>query len=67
MKKEKELSSFEKLLLGIEIPVLPESLSPLRMDSLCPQCGVGKLAYNGLLHLECPHCGFINGEAGGCT
>jgi uncharacterized protein (DUF983 family) len=66
-KKEKELSSFEKLLLGLEQPELPVVKSPLRKGSRCPQCGEGKLDYNGLLQLECPACGFVNGEAGGCT
>lgn len=67
MKKEKKLSSFEKILLGLEVPDIPEVSEPLRKGSTCPQCGEGKLDYNGMLQLECPACGFINGEAGGCT
>ncbi|MBK6794240.1 MAG: hypothetical protein IPG80_17275 [Anaerolineales bacterium] len=67
MKKENDLSSLEKLLLGLEVPDLPKVETPLRQDSKCPQCGQGKLLYNGMLQLECPACGFVNGEAGGCT
>ncbi|GAB4496746.1 MAG: hypothetical protein OHK003_02930 [Anaerolineales bacterium] len=67
MKKEKKLSSFEKILLGLEVPDIPEVSEPLHKGSTCPQCGEGKLDYNGMLQLECPVCGFINGEAGGCT
>lgn len=67
MKKEKNLSSFEKILLGIEPPTIPKVMAPLRMGSPCPRCEEGKLTYNGLLQLECLHCGFVNGEAGGCT
>ena len=67
MKKEKNLSSFEKLLLGLEEPEVIEVIDPLRKGSPCPQCGEGILDYNGLLQLECPACGFINGESGGCT
>ncbi len=62
-----ELSSLEKLLLGIERPPVIEAVEPLRKDSICPKCGTGRLNYNGLLQLECPSCGFINGEGGGCT
>ena len=61
------LSSFEKLLLNIEQPELPIVEAPLRQDALCPQCGAAKLDYNSMLQLACPQCGFINGEAGGCT
>ncbi|MFM8369230.1 MAG: hypothetical protein ACKOBD_10830 [Chloroflexota bacterium] len=67
MKKEKNLSSFEKILLGLELPVTLEVSVPLRKGVTCPQCGEGILDYNGLLQLECPACGFINGEGGGCT
>lgn len=67
MKKTKKLSSFEKLLLGLEAPEILEVSTPLRKGSICPQCGEGELDYNGLLQLECPSCGFVNGEGGGCT
>lgn len=67
MKKKKDLSNIEKILLGIVEPKLPETDAPLRRGAACPQCGVGTLDYNGLLQLECPACGFVNGEAGGCT
>jgi hypothetical protein len=29
----------------------------------CPQCGQGKLDYNGMLNLSCEHCGY---SIGGC-
>ena len=67
MKKKKELSSFEKILLGLEAPEIPEVVAPLRKGSICPQCGEANLDYNGMLQLECPACGFVNGEGGGCT
>lgn len=67
MKKEKKLSSFEKILLGLEVPEIPEITEPLRKGAACPQCGESRLGYNGMLQLECPACGFVNGEAGGCT
>lgn len=67
MTDEKRLSSLEKLLLGIEQPPVINSTPPLRKHSVCPQCGEGKLDYNGLLQLECPVCGFVNAEGGGCT
>jgi len=41
-----------------------DSIEPLRPGSLCPNCGLGKLDYNGLLEFECPICGHRNtGEA----
>jgi len=61
------LSSFEKLLLGVETPELLAVAAPLRQGDLCPQCGAAKLDYNSMLQLSCPQCGFVNGEAGGCT
>ena len=67
MKKQKNLSSFEKLLLGIELPENTLVTPSLRKGDVCPQCGEGKLDYNGLLQLECSACGFVNGEGGGCT
>lgn len=39
-----------------------------RRGDLCPNCGQGRLDYNGLLELACEHCGFVlSGSAGGCT
>jgi hypothetical protein len=62
-----ELSSLEKLLLGIDQPDRGEVSAPLRQNMSCPQCRIGILEYNGLLQLECPACGFVNAEGGGCT
>jgi uncharacterized protein (DUF983 family) len=39
----------------------------LRMGDPCPQCGQGKLDYNGLLELECPRCGYRYLAAGSYT
>jgi hypothetical protein len=63
----KNLSSLELLLLGIQQPEIAEVKIPLRKGAVCPQCGLGQLDYNGVLQLECPKCGFVNGEGGGCT
>ncbi|MFZ5821124.1 MAG: hypothetical protein ACOYYJ_14615 [Chloroflexota bacterium] len=60
------LSSFELFLQGKLQPVETTTV-PLRAGSTCPQCGKGKLEYNGVLALECPACGFTGGECGGCT
>ncbi|MEW6028886.1 MAG: hypothetical protein ACOYZ8_06355 [Chloroflexota bacterium] len=63
---EKTLSALERLLLEPEPParlVVP----PLRRGELCPQCGEGRLDYNGTLDLACPVCGFTSGGGGGCT
>lgn len=30
----------------------------------CPQCGRGKLDYNGLIELFCPACGYVAGAGG---
>jgi len=60
------LSDFERLLLQAHT----ESEAPasaLKVGDLCPQCGQGKLDYNGTLDLECPVCGYIVGGGGGCT
>jgi hypothetical protein len=61
-----KLSSFERILLGLDQPAVSQK-EPLHSGELCPQCGTGLLDYNGLLQLECPNCGFINAEGGGCT
>jgi rubredoxin len=62
------LSSLERLLLGIDTPHLEQKrYAPLRKGEICPMCGEGKLDYNGLLQLECPSCGYVSGEGGGCT
>lgn len=66
-KETSKLSSLEKLLLGIEQPVLMQNIPPLKKGEPCPQCNAALLDYNGLLQLECPACGFVNAEGGGCT
>jgi ribosomal protein L37AE/L43A len=33
----------------------------------CPNCRQGTLNYNGMLELECPHCGYTLSGGGGCT
>lgn len=48
-------------------PAESVSTEPVRRYSLCPQCGTGKLDYNGLLELECPICGFVQREGAGCS
>jgi hypothetical protein len=63
---ERRLSSLELLLMGIGHPEASQS-EPLRSGAPCPNCGEGRLDYNGLLQLECPRCGYVNGEGGGCT
>jgi hypothetical protein len=63
---EREVSSLELILQGKSKPV-EETRVPLRAGSICPACGRGKLAYNGLLALECPKCGYASSEGGGCT
>jgi len=64
--QEKHLSSLELLLMGLNHPPVTGE-PPLRLGSACPNCGAGELDYNGLLQLECPRCGFVSGEGGGCT
>lgn len=39
--------------------------SHYRWDSICPRCGLGRLAYDGLLNLMCVHCGYV--LVGACT
>jgi uncharacterized protein (DUF983 family) len=29
--------------------------------TICPDCGKGKLEYDGLLNLNCPNCGLVIG------
>jgi uncharacterized protein (DUF983 family) len=36
----------------------PEQAQEPRFGSICPQCGVGKLDYDGLLNLACGECGY---------
>jgi len=68
MMPTKNLSSLEKLLLGIDQPEAVEITAPHRKGDLCPVCKIEKLDYNGLLQLECPACGFAeSGEGIGCT
>jgi hypothetical protein len=67
MTETKNLSSIEKLLLSIDQPEVIEVVRPLCKGELCPQCRKAQLDYNGLLQLECPVCGFVSGEGGGCT
>jgi rubredoxin len=63
---ERKLSSLEMLLLGLSKP--PEAAGPpLRSGAVCPECGIGRLDYNGVLQLECAMCGFVSGEGAGCT
>ncbi len=41
----------------------PAESETLRPGAPCPQCGKGRLEYNGLLNLICNRCDF---EQGGC-
>lgn len=43
------------------------SSKPIRPGDICPQCGQGKMDYNGLLELECIKCGYVISGGGGCT
>jgi uncharacterized protein (DUF983 family) len=63
---QKELSYLEMLLMGL-IKLEASAGEPLRSGSPCPECGEGNLDFDGLLQLECPRCGFVSGEGGGCT
>ncbi len=44
-----------------------ELTGPARRGSICPNCGKGKLDYNGLLELECPVCGYRDTGGAGYT
>lgn len=67
MEKEEKLSSLEKFLLGIEQPIPVQNIPPLKRGEPCPRCNSARLDYNGVLQLECPACGFVSSEGGGCT
>ncbi len=62
----KRVSSLE-VLLGSKKRSSAVRWVPLREGVVCPHCKEGRLAYNGILALECPNCGFVIGEGGGCT
>lgn len=48
--------------------LLPQTLSKtVRRGDPCPQCGQGKLDYNGLLELACDQCGYTLTGGAGCT
>ncbi|MCL4529260.1 MAG: hypothetical protein M1282_07590 [Chloroflexi bacterium] len=59
-------SNFELLLMG-RVKPSSHSSAPHRAGDKCPQCGKGRLDYNGVLALECPVCGYTSTEGGGCT
>ncbi len=59
------LSAFEVSLLEPQEETPPAE--PLKWGSTCPHCGQGKLDYNGVLHLECPVCGYEVTGGAGCT
>lgn len=39
------------------------AVQELRRGDICPECGRGRLDYDGLLNLACSECGFA---VGGC-
>ncbi len=65
--KSHTLSAFEVSLLETEEQPAAEPAEPLKWGSICPHCGQGKLDYNGVLHLECPVCGYEVTGGAGCT
>ena len=68
MTETNNLSSLEKLLLGIGQSDVIEVVRPLRKGKLYPQCKKAQLACNKPLQLEFPACCFAEtGEGGGCT
>ncbi|MBN1536694.1 MAG: hypothetical protein JW908_08185 [Anaerolineales bacterium] len=44
-----------------------ETIILLRRGDLCPQCGQGRMDYDGLLNLSCPQCGYTNTTGGSFT
>lgn len=40
-----------------------EALPEFKTGDICPQCGLGRLDYNGILNLECEYCKY---NLGGC-
>lgn len=52
---------------SVELNPQTNTADPLLPGRSCPECGKGKLDYNGLLELECPLCGFRSGGGEGCT
>lgn len=68
MTQTKNLSSLEKLLLGIDQPDIHQTVILHHKGEVCPQCGEAVLDYSGLLQLECAACGYTEGgEGAGCT
>ncbi len=61
-----KLEQAEMLASPQPLPVEPGQILVLRPGMLCPVCAEGRLDYNGLLILTCPHCGYQDG-GGGCT
>lgn len=61
--------SEEKITTGLRVDPIervdlkPARAEPPRAGSLCPECGRGRLDYDGLLVLRCPVCDF---SEGGC-
>jgi hypothetical protein len=53
--------------LAASFDEIPQPRQPIRRGAFCPKCTEGILDYNGLLELECPHCGYTEGSGAGCT
>jgi uncharacterized protein (DUF983 family) len=62
---EKPNALHASLNIPFDEPATPRQ--PVRRGSPCPECGRGKLDYNGLLELECPECGYEQSSGAGCT